>query len=84
MPEHRDPFTYTYDGTVAGSRGAVIGTPQTSDPNTPRYFEGVFNIPVMSRGERCMVEIHNDTPHPCKFSTCEWIGLVTGKARSAQ
>jgi hypothetical protein len=38
MPEHRDPFTYTYDGTVAGSRGAVIGTPQTSDPNTPRYF----------------------------------------------
>jgi hypothetical protein len=84
MPEHRDTFTYTYDGAVIASRGAVIGSPKTYDQDTPRYFEGVFNIPIMSRGERCMVEIHNDTPHPCKFSTCEWVGLATGKSRSMQ
>jgi len=84
MPEHRSASLYTYDGAVSGVRGAVIGTAKTFDPDTPRYYEGVFNIPVMSRGERCMVEIHSNTPHPCKFSTCEWVGLVTGKARSMQ
>jgi hypothetical protein len=84
MPEHREPFLYTYDGAVAATRGSVIGSPATYDPDTARYHEGVFNIPVMSRGERCMVEIHNDTPHPCKFSTCEWVGMTASKARSMQ
>jgi len=84
MPEHRLPAFYTYDGAVAACRGAVIGNPDTYDPDTPRYFEGVFNIPILSRGERCMVEIHNNTPHPCKFSTCEWVGMVASKGRSVQ
>jgi hypothetical protein len=77
-------LTYTYDGTVAAVRNAVIGSPVVLEPDTPRYFEGVFNIPIMSRGERCVVELLNDTPHPCKFSTCEWIAMVSGKARSMQ
>jgi hypothetical protein len=84
MPEHRQTCEYVFDGTVAAVRNAVIGKPSTFDPGTARYFEGVFSIPIMSKGDQCMVEIRNDTPHPCKFSTCEWVALVTGRARSLQ
>ena len=81
MPEGRQENLYTYDGTISGTRAAVIGLPAHSQgSDTQRYYEGVFSIPVMSRGERAIVEIHNDSPYPCKFSTCEWMGLVTGKA----
>ena len=79
MPEHRTANQYTYDGTTAAVRGAVIGQPTTPEPDSQRFFEGVFNIPIMSKGERCIVEIHNPTPHPCKFSTCEWLGLASNK-----
>ena len=49
-----------------------------------RYDDGVFRIPILSRGENAIVEIQNDTAHPCKFSSCEWVGLMTGQARSLQ
>ena len=84
MPEHRQTCEYVFDGTVVAVRNAVIGKPTTFEPEAARYFEGVFNIPIMSKGDQCMVEIRNDTPHPCKFSTCEWVALVTGRARSLQ
>tara|TARA_B100000212_G_scaffold111835_1_gene83242 strand:- start:15829 stop:18324 length:2496 start_codon:yes stop_codon:yes gene_type:complete len=82
IPEGRDTGIYKFDGTVLGSRNSVLGSalPDGWTQDDERFFEGVFNIPIMSRGERCMVEIQNDTPHPCKFSTCEWVALVTGKA----
>jgi hypothetical protein len=84
IPEGRDTGIYTFDGTVLGSRVSGLGSAQPNgyDIDKNRFFEGVFNIPIMSRGERCMVEIQNDTPHPCKFSTCEWVALLTGKAKS--
>ena len=84
IPEGRDTGIYTFDATILGSRASALGSsnPTGWDPDNNRFYEGVFNIPIMSRGERCMVEIHNDTPHPCKFSTCEWVALMTGKARS--
>ena len=84
IPEGRDTGIYTFDATVLGSRVSTLGTatPNGYDTDDNRFFEGVFNVPIMSRGERCMVEIHNESPHPCKFSTCEWIALLTGKARS--
>lgn len=80
-PEHRREGVYTYDGTVAAVRNAMIGKEADT---SPRYSEGVFTIPVNSRGEACLVEIVNDSPHPCKFSTCEWVALVTGRARALQ
>jgi hypothetical protein len=46
--------------------------------------EGVFPIPIMCEGARAKVEIRNDTARPCRFTTCEWVGLITGKARSLQ
>ena len=83
IPEGRDTGVYTFDATILGSRNSALGSAQPNGYNIDdnRFYEGVFNIPIMSRGERCMVEIQNDTPHPCKFSTCEWIALLTGKAR---
>lgn len=83
IPEGRDTGIYTFDATILGSRNSSLGSAQPNGYSTDdnRFYEGVFNIPIMSRGERCMVEIQNDTPHPCKFSTCEWIALLTGKAR---
>ena len=84
--ERRPTAIYKFDGTVLGSRDSSIGTalPNGFDTENNRYFEGVFQIPIQSKGENCVVEIHNDTVHPCKFSTCEWVGLVTGQARSSQ
>jgi hypothetical protein len=82
-PEHRPVGVYRFDGLTAAVRGAMIGQ-NAVDEDRQRYFEGVFNIPIMSRGERCIVELQNPTPHPCKFNTCEWIALVTGKARGLQ
>lgn len=84
--ERRDTAIYKFDGTVLGSRNSSLGTSMGGgyDPETKRYFEGVFQIPIASKGENCIVEIHNDTIHPCKFSTCEWVGLVTSQARSLQ
>jgi hypothetical protein len=86
MAERRDTALYKFDGTVLGSRNSELGTalPNGYDPEAKRYFEGVFQIPIQSQGENCIVEIHNDTIHPCKFSTCEWVGLLSSQARSLQ
>lgn len=86
MAERRDMAVYKFDGTVLGSRNSSLGSamPGGYDPETARYFEGVFQIPIASKGENCIVELHNNTVHPCKFSTCEWVGLVTSQARSLQ
>ncbi len=86
MAERRDMAVYKFDGTVLGSRNSSLGSAMANgyDPETNRYFEGVFQIPIASKGENCIVEIHNDTIHPCKFSTCEWVGLITSQARSLQ
>ena len=80
LPEHRKPGLYVYDGTVIAVRGSTIGTPKVLDAAAPRYYEGVFNIPIYGRGDRVLVELLNDTPHPCKFSTVEWIGMVTSRS----
>ena len=84
--ERRDPAVYTFDGTVLATRASQIGNALNNNPDlvTSRYFEGVFQIPISSRGENCIVELRNSTANPCKFSTCEWVGLVTSQARSLQ
>ena len=75
---------YTYDGTVSAVRNAAIGAPPPGavNPDTPRYFEGVFTVPIYGQGDRIYVELLNDRPIPCKFSTCEWTGLLSGRARA--
>ena len=81
LPEHRSEGLYTFDGTISGVRGASIGQPvDMMSQETPRYYEGVFNIPIMGRGDRVLVELLNDSPHPSKFSTLEWIGGTTSRS----
>jgi hypothetical protein len=83
--EHREDAVYTFDGTVmavhASQVGAILSTFAPNEDDPKREYEGVFNIPILSAGDRAIVELHNDTAMPCKFSTCEWIGLVTGRAQ---
>ena len=80
LPEHRKEGLYTFDGTAIAVRGSSIGNPPVMSDAAPRYYEGVFNIPIMGRGDRVLVELLNDTPHPSKFSTVEWIGMVTSRS----
>ena len=81
--ERRETVAYRFDGTILATRGSLLGTADVgADVNW--LYSGVFDIPILSKGDNCIVEIHNDTPHPCKFSTCEWTGLITAKARSLQ
>ncbi len=87
MAERRPKAVYTFDGTVLGSRNSTIGALTSAadyKDELLRYLEGVFTIPIQSKGEACIVELHNETPLPCKFSTCEWVGLVSSRARSMQ
>lgn len=86
LPEHRPSGLYTYDGTVSGVKNAAIGRPAAADlaDNFERYAEGVFTIPVYGRGDQVYVEIFSDRPLPCKFSTCEWVALLTTRARALQ
>jgi metal-sulfur cluster biosynthetic enzyme len=70
---NRDEAVYTFPGSTVG---LLQGVDQGQ--------EGVFRIPMFGRGENITVTIENDTAHPCKFSSMEWTGLITGKGRAVQ
>ena len=80
LPEHRKEGLYVFDGTIIAVRGSSIGNPPAMADSSPRFYEGGFNVPIMGRGDRVLVELLNDTPHPSKFSTVEWIGMVTTRS----
>ena len=81
IPENRKEGLYTFDGTVLAVRASSIGTPATPPTSDVALkYQGVFNVPIMGRGDRILVELLNDTPHPSKFSTLEWIGMVTSRS----
>ena len=83
--ERRDAASYVFDGTVLNSSNSLIGSSlNQAEPEANRYNEGVFRIPILGRGEKVIVELSNDTPHPCKFSTCEWVGMLSSPARDLQ
>ena len=78
MAENRKDGLYTYDGAILAVRNSSVGNPShTTNVDTQLKYAGVFNIPIMGRGDRILVELLNDTPHPSKFSTVEWIGGIT-------
>lgn len=81
-PRGRSTAIYSMNRVQLGSRQSTIGSSAIpADPDEEVYASGVFEVPILSRGDQCTVELRNATPHPCKFSTAEWIGLITGKAR---
>lgn len=84
--ERRQSAFYVFDGTVLRSRHSVLGSELngSSELEVPQLLEGVFRVPILSRGDTAMVDLINDTPHPCAFSGCDWVGVVTSPARSLQ
>lgn len=85
-PERRETATYTWDGWQLGVRNSQLGSRlgQGLDIEDRQFAEGVFNIPIMARGEGCVVEIVNDTPSPCMFSSCDWMAQVTSRGQRLQ
>ncbi len=83
--ERRDPAIYKWDGITLGVRNSVLGEESwdyQQNQDNLRFREGVFSIPVMSKGENAIIELRNPTAMPCKFTTVEWMGMVTQKARA--
>ena len=82
MAERRERSVYTFDGTILASRNSFVGAePVQVTPDPGLYNDGIFTIPIHSQGEHCAVEIHNETALPCAFTTCEWTGRLSGRAR---
>lgn len=83
--ERRDPAIYKWDGITLGVRNSVLGEKAwdyQQNRDSLRFYEGTFSIPIMSKGEQAIVELRNPTAMPCKFTTVEWMGMVTQKARA--
>jgi hypothetical protein len=85
-PERRPTAVYTFDGWQLGVRNSQVGsaTGIGLDIENRQLFEGVFSIPIQARGESCIVELVNDTPNPCMFSSCDWIAQITSRAQALQ
>lgn len=85
-PERRETFTYVFNGKQLGVRNSQLGSQlgHGRDIENRQFFEGVFPIPIQARGETCAVELINDTPNPCMFSSCDWLAQVTSRAQRLQ
>lgn len=85
-PERRPTATYTWNGWQLGVRNSQLGSllGQGLDLEDRQFAEGVFTIPIQARGETCVVEIVNDTPSPCMFSSCDWVAQVTTREQRLQ
>jgi len=74
----RDWVSYKFNGPLLAGINSKAGNIIQVDPEE----EGVFRFPVYGRGENSLVEIRDKTIHPCKFSTCEWVGLISAQVGS--
>ena len=85
-PERRSTVAYVWNGWQLGVRNSQLGSQlgQGLDFEDRQFAEGVFTVPIQSRGETCLVEIVNDTPGPCMFSSCDWVAQVTSKEQRLQ
>jgi hypothetical protein len=85
-PERRDTTVYKFDGWILGVRNSQVGSTlgQGLDIGDRSYFEGVFQIPIASKGETCQVDLVNNTPNPCMFSGLDWIATITSRSRPIQ
>ena len=86
MAERRDAAVYTYTGKTLDVLGSVVGDEvfPVTEPRPARYLDGLFTIPIQSRGDSCIVELRSDSPDPCQFTTCEWVGLAFSKAKAVR
>lgn len=84
--ERRETAVYKFDGMILGQRNSQVGSAlgQGLDIEDRSFFEGVFTIPIASRGETCRVELVNNTPNPCMFSSLGWLATITNQASPIQ
>lgn len=86
LAERRPEAVYAFSGTILGVRNSQLGSALGTgdDLEDARFSEGVFTVPIHGRGESTIVELRNATAKPCQFSGCDWVGTITGRARSLQ
>ena len=72
-PELRDAYTYVYTGRITGAGSNKIG----QIPIT----HGDFTFPIMSRNDRVMIELVNDSFLPANFVSAEYEGRYTIRSK---
>lgn len=50
-------YSYVFNSQIVGTPSATI--------NQDSLLEGVFKFPILSKNDRVIVKLTNDTPHPC-------------------
>ena len=63
-PELRDTYTYTFTGRITGAGKNKLGTIPITN--------GEFKFPVMSRNDRVVIELVNDSFLPSNFVSAEY------------
>jgi hypothetical protein len=81
LAERREPAVYTFTHSALAVRNSLVGI-EEEGPYADSLQEGVFTVPIQSNGEKCVVELRNSTARPCRFASCEWVGMVHTKARA--
>jgi len=72
-PTGRSTQTYKYTGNILGATSAVIGEATLGS--------GVFRFPVMSKSDRFVLELKNDSFLPCRFVSAGWEGMYSRRSR---
>ena len=75
----RVPAVYTFSPQVLDSRLSYLAPLPADADLSPRFLDGVFPVPVMSRSDNSQIELENDSPLPCHFLSADWQALVSGR-----
>jgi len=52
-----DTYEYVFNSQIVGTPTATIGQ--------NNILDGVFKFPILSKNDRVIIQLTNDTPHPC-------------------
>lgn len=75
----REPAVYTFGPQIIDSRLSYLAPPPNDADLNPRFLDGVFPVPIMSRSDNSTIELENDSPLPCHFLSVDWQALVSGR-----
>lgn len=74
---HKPVNTQTFTGTVLGDNMTPLGAvPGMQENQQMRFLIG-------TRNDTLSIDLVNDTPLPCRFTSAEWEGLYYARARRA-
>jgi len=72
-PQGRETYDYVWNGKRLGDASLLIGSPTLAG--------GTFQVPIMSRSDRVVVELVNDSYLPSAFQSAEWVAEFTPKSK---